>query len=33
LTLRFQTFQDVSVIGEQQPVSSALKEKVLSKAA
>jgi len=33
LTLRFQTFQDVPVIGEQQTVSTGAKKKVLSKAA
>jgi transposase len=33
LTLRFQTFQDVPVIGEQQTVSKTSKKKVLSKAA
>ena len=33
LTLRFQTFQDVPVIGDQQTVSKRSKEKVLSKAA
>jgi transposase len=33
LTLRFQTFQEVSVIGEQQTVSKGSKNKVLSKAA
>ena len=33
LTLRFQTFQDVPVIGEQQIVSKTSKKKVLSKAA
>lgn len=33
LTLRFQTFQDVSVIGEQHTVSTGAKKKVLSKAA
>jgi transposase len=33
LTLRFQTFQEVPVIGEQQTVSKGAKKKVLSKAA
>ena len=33
LTLRFQTFQDVPVIGDQQTVSKGSKKKVLSKAA
>ena len=33
LTLRFQTFQDVPVIGEQQTVAKGSKKKVLSKAA
>ncbi len=33
LTLRFQTFQEISVIGDQQAVSSGSKKKVLSKAA
>jgi transposase len=33
LTLRFQTFQDVPVIGEQHTVSKTSKKKVLSKAA
>lgn len=33
LTLRFQTFQEVPVIGEQQPDSERSKKKVLSKAA
>lgn len=33
LSLRFQSFQEVSVIGEQQTVSSGPKEQVLSKAA
>jgi transposase len=33
LTLRFQTFQEVSVIGEQQPDAERSKKKVLSKAA
>jgi len=33
LTLRFQTFQDVPVIGEQQTVSKGSKKKVLSEAA
>jgi transposase len=33
LTLRFQTFQDVPVIGEQQTISKTSKKKVLSKAA
>lgn len=33
LTLRFQTFQDVPVIGEQHTVSTGAKKKVLSKAA
>jgi transposase len=33
LTLRFQTFQEVAVIGEQQPDSERSKKKVLSKAA
>jgi hypothetical protein len=33
LTFRVQTFQEVSVIGEQQTVSSGLKEKVLPKTA
>lgn len=33
LTLRFQTFQEVSVIGEQQPDSEGSRKKVLSKAA
>lgn len=33
LTLRFQTFQNVSVIGEQKTVSKRSKKKVLSKAA
>lgn len=33
LTLRFQTFQAVPVIGEQQPDSTRSKKKVLSKAA
>ena len=33
LTLRFQTFQEVSVIGEQQPDAKRAKKKVLSKAA
>jgi transposase len=33
LTLRFQTFQDVPVIGDQQTVSKRSKKKVLSKAA
>jgi len=33
LTLRFQTFQDIPVIGEQQTVAKRSKKKVLSKAA
>jgi transposase len=33
LTLRFQTFQEIAVIGEQQAVSNGSKKKVLSKAA
>jgi transposase len=33
LTLRFQTFQEVSVMGEQQPDAERSKKKVLSKAA
>lgn len=33
LTLRFQTFAEVAIIGEQSPVSTGAKKKVLSKAA
>jgi transposase len=33
LTLRFQTFQDVTVLGEQQTIAQGSKKKVLSKAA
>jgi hypothetical protein len=33
LTLRFQTFQEVTVMGEQQTASQGSKKKVLSKAA
>jgi DDE superfamily endonuclease len=33
LTLRFQTFQKVAVVGEQQEISTGTKNKVLSKAA
>ena len=33
LTLCFQTFQKVAVVGEQQEISTETKEKVLSKAA
>jgi transposase len=33
LTLRFQTFQKVTVVGEQQDISTGTKKKVLSKAA
>jgi transposase len=33
LTLRFQTFQDIRVVGEQQTISKRAKKKVLSKAA
>jgi transposase len=33
LTLRFQTFQKVTVVGEQQEISTGTKKKVLSKAA
>jgi hypothetical protein len=32
LTLRFQTFQEVPILGEQQTVSKGAKQKVLSKA-